>query len=92
MLKNIQIVPFSRTLQVVMNQTHRVDLKGEKIQALLTLDRVPILGVVLDQTRQPRTTVMKPHPTMSPVTKLKAESLQPSKWTVTHFSCAGSNH
>lgn len=65
-----------------MNLTHQVDLKEEEIQAPLTLDRVLDLGVVLDQTHLQRATVMKQHQTMSPVTKSKAESLQPSKWTV----------
>lgn len=63
-----------------MNLTHQVDPKGEEIQAPLTLDQVLDLEVVLDQThQQQRRTVTKQHQTMSPVTKSKAESLQPSK-------------
>lgn len=76
------MIIFSRTRQVATNLTHRVDPRGEEIQAPLTLDRVLDLGVVLDQTHQQRTTVTKRHQTMNPVTKSKAESLQPSKWTV----------
>lgn len=64
-----------------MNLTHQVDPKGKEIQAPLNLDLVLDLRVVLDQTHQQRTTVMKRHQTMSPVTKSKAENLQPSKWT-----------
>ena len=64
-----------------MNQIHQVDPKGKEIQVPLTLDQVLDLGVVLDQTPQQRTRVMKPHQTMSPVTKRKAENLQTSKWT-----------
>lgn len=65
-----------------MNPTHRVDQKGEEIQAPLTRDQVLDQGADLDQTHQQRTTVMKRHQTMSLVTKSKAESLQPSKWIV----------
>ncbi len=73
---------FSRTLQVVKILIHQVGLKGEEIQTPLTQDLVLYLGVVLDQTHQQRTTVRKQHQTMSPVTKSKVESLQPSEWTV----------
>lgn len=75
--------------QVAMNPTHQVDPKGEEIQAPPTLDLVLDLGVVLDQTHQQRTTVMKQRQTMSPVTKSKAESLQPSKWIVGLYVCSG---
>ena len=78
------IIIVSRTHQVVMNLTHRVGPKKEEIQAPLTLDRVLDLVVVLDQTRQQKTTVMKRHQTMNPVTKSKVESPQPSKWTTAY--------
>lgn len=65
-----------------MGQTHQVDRKEEEIQPPRTLDRALDLQVVLDQTHQRRTTVKKPHRTMSLVTKSKAESLQQSKWAV----------
>lgn len=72
---------FIRT-QVVMNPSHQVDPKEEEIQHPPTLDQVLNLGVVLDQTHQQRTIVMKLHQTMSPVTKLRAESLLQSKSSV----------
>lgn len=75
------VVIFSRTLQVVMNRKHQVDLKREETQTPLTLDQALALGVILDQIHQQRITVMKPHRTMSLVPNSKAESLQPSKWT-----------
>lgn len=79
------MIIFFRTRLVAMNPTHQADPKGEKNQAPLTLDQVLDRGVVLDQTHQQRTTVTRQHQTMSPVTKSKAENLQPSKWTVDLF-------
>lgn len=72
---------FFRTHQVAMTPTHLAAPRGEEIQAPLTLDQVLDRGVDLDQTPQQRTTVMRRHRIMSPVTKRKAESLQPSKLT-----------
>lgn len=68
-----------------MNQTHQVDPKGEEIQDPPTLDLGLNPGVVLDQTLQQRTTVMKLHQIMNPATKSRAESLQPSKCAMIFF-------
>ena len=72
---------FFRTPQAVMNLTHQVDPKVEEIQAPLTPDQILDQRVTPSLIHQQRITATKRHPTTSPVTNSKAESLQTSKWT-----------
>lgn len=63
-----------RTRRAAMNQTHRVDPKGEEIQAPQTRGLAQDLGVDRDQTHQPRKTVTRRRQTTSQVTKSKAKN------------------
>lgn len=66
----------------MMNRTHRAVPERGEIPVPLTLALALILTVVLDLTLQLKTTAMKRPRIMNPATKLRVESLQPSKWTL----------